>query len=901
MLAYQYTFTNNANGKSFSIGLNDDGTSFCANGRGLGLQQYPAFELDIRNEERDKSGQHGIWDFYSFYGKRNITFEGKIMANSHADLVTFQNKVREVLSLPSQPTTSDNGYITLSWTDALGVGWQVDVKIQQDLQFRRDMGQLTIGSFYFSLKASNSYILSSTEYTVTQRHGWRDSIMTVPMSSPTTLQIEYFHRLNAYQIGTAPSPGTYTMYGPLTNPSITKLSETFSNSTLISDFESTDGWTGDMTTDTDNFQSNDEALKLASTGSQAKMNLTGSWDLSDPQYVNFFFYVDEADNIDFELFNFTTNMVGQWLFNEESGTTALDTTDYGNDGTIWGPTYTSSGREGYGLTFAGGTDFVDLPSGDLPTEQITVSVWVKMDSYATDSIIVRNDYGTNGGWVIYADTFGNWVWGILDGTATQQLVTIAHGSDTTNWVHLVGTYDGATQRFYKDSVEAAFTNAFAVALLSGTGDFHVGHDAFSAPNCTIDALHVFSVAATDAEVISLYDNPASDTVGQSYIRFIQSQGAKEYVAPFWYGNETIQDGWNYFSLLREEFEQVGSPTWASITEVELSIKAKSGTTLTVTFDDLYVRDVTWTETKLEITGTIAADDYFVFDTIDGTIVDSAGADQSSLLTTDSEWFYVDPRQNLFILESDADPVTTFLDPYQFEANLVGYWPMQEGSGTQAQEISGTTDHITINGATHWLTNGVQNYCLGLAGASTSYLEATSPLGIASGSMVAATIAMRYKFNDFSVNHSLFFRLFGDAAYPKLYYVTATDTLTLAFAIDGIAYSIDVTTMSTTYDETAFLDIVCVFDCNNTGTFIYINGTEAGSDTTLGSTYDSDTANTVLFGKDTDLSYYGAGMVDEIVMFDDTIDSTEIAQFSKYRSTDAIYQEQFAIAFRHAQL
>jgi len=178
---------------------------------------------------------------------------------------------------------------------------------------------------------------------------------------PTSIQDVYLRKLSLYQAGTADSPATYRMYGPLTNPKVSKLEEAFSNSLLISDFQAADGWTGDNVTDLVNFQSQEEAQKLTSTGTQQTMRLTGALDLSDPKYLNFYFYVDTAANLDAQELTYPepTNLAGAWYFNEGSGAVAYDRTENGNNGVVTGATYVA-GTDGYALQFDGASGDVTI-------------------------------------------------------------------------------------------------------------------------------------------------------------------------------------------------------------------------------------------------------------------------------------------------------------------------------------------------------------------------------------------------------------------------------------------------------------------------------------------------------------------------------------------------------------
>ena len=72
-------------------------------------------------------------------------------------------------------------------------------------------------------------------------------------------------------------------------------------------------------------------------------------------------------------------LVGAWSFNAGSGTTAADSSGFGNTGTLNGATWTPSGQSGPALFFDGVNDRVDIPdSASLGlTTGMTLEAWVR--------------------------------------------------------------------------------------------------------------------------------------------------------------------------------------------------------------------------------------------------------------------------------------------------------------------------------------------------------------------------------------------------------------------------------------------------------------------------------------------------------------------------------------------
>lgn len=300
MLAYKYTLTNTFISESLEINGALDSPYPCVtiDGKptGVRLTTYPKFEVEVRNEDINKMGQHGIYDFYSFYGKRSMVFEGEIFAESHSQLVRIQDRIKRIFTLPSQPIEGVNdGYINIKWTDSLGTEYQVNAKVENDIQFSRTIDEKTSCSFYIGLKADSPYFLSVEDRIQAGVMGWRQGMFILPAFLPNNFRVKYNNLINVYQKGSADAPGSFKLYGPSVNPKITRLQEVYSNEFLISDF--TLGWIGGEE-DRENFQLGGLARKLVSTNNvQEIMTYSQSMNLQDREFITCYFYIDNVANM----------------------------------------------------------------------------------------------------------------------------------------------------------------------------------------------------------------------------------------------------------------------------------------------------------------------------------------------------------------------------------------------------------------------------------------------------------------------------------------------------------------------------------------------------------------------------------------------------------------------------
>ncbi|MCP4263229.1 MAG: LamG domain-containing protein [Planctomycetes bacterium] len=137
-------------------------------------------------------------------------------------------------------------------------------------------------------------------------------------------------------------------------------------------------------------------------------------------------------------------LVGWWRLDDGSGTTAVDSSGNGNDGTFTGDPKWVAGKVGGALSFDGG-DYVTAPGvTDIKPESLTLMTWVLFDSVA-------------GGRQDYVSKDDDYAFSLHEGAADQKthgIVTsaggwsVVHGDtvvETDTWYHSAMTYDSGTQ------------------------------------------------------------------------------------------------------------------------------------------------------------------------------------------------------------------------------------------------------------------------------------------------------------------------------------------------------------------------------------------------------------------------------------------------------------------------
>lgn len=632
MLSYLYRLENLQTGEYVDINAAPTAATQGAQPTGIILQQYPAFDLEVRSTEKTKSGQHGIWDFYSFYGKRTVSLQGIIVQTSHAAVYALQNKLRRILCLPAHPSLTNDGYIKISWTDDNGVEWAVRGKIQQDVQFRRQLKNVNMSDFFFSFKCENPYILSTTLHTEVGLMGWRQGALFSPTFLPDNINVLYNNILQFYQKGTSEGPAVFRLYGDAVDPKITRFTEDVSDKTVISDF--TSGWVGG-TSDTVNFLTPSEGRKLTSTnGVASSMSLAGSFDFNyDSDFteeLTIHSFDDLTSDGDVVGSDDATNLTVDYVVKQEGNASIK----FDIDSTLSGSTYGD-----VGVSNMSPKDFVSHVAGGYIRGRVFLSDASKISSL---DLLIGSSGGSN--------------------YSTGNITLDENGNAFANGWNVVKI------------LYSALTNVGTGADYSQIDYFHVRYNETGLVG-TVTDFRIDGFTSTrqiKREWISFYayidsvDNMeiGDYTAGTNYIKFIETAGVDEFVIQMSQANLTLRDGWNYIRILKDQCTVIGNPSWDDIVSIELKIKSRSGTTLNVTFDDLVVKNIEFLEQKMEFSYTIPAGSYIEIDTAEGTLKLDGTTDLSPYLSSDSEWFGTLAGENSFIYESDTNPLITYVYPTQ---------------------------------------------------------------------------------------------------------------------------------------------------------------------------------------------------------------------------------------------
>lgn len=206
--------------------------------------------------------------------------------------------------------------------------------------------------------------------------------------------------------------------------------------------------------------------------------------------------------------------VGWWRFDETSGLTAQDSSNYGNHGTlINGPVWTGDGK----LLFDGVDDYVEVPDSDSLDldNDITISAWVYLNTYIEDwpKIVIKPHSAYDEPWEMYCidlSHFGRYPrFLVTDGVAGGGLALAYDDTiilSLNQWYHIAGTYDGSMISLYLDG-QLLDSRSSTISIGTNTMPVSIGgrlgtNNSFDGQ---IDEVRMYNRSLTEEEVIDLFN------------------------------------------------------------------------------------------------------------------------------------------------------------------------------------------------------------------------------------------------------------------------------------------------------------------------------------------------------------------------------------------------------------
>jgi hypothetical protein len=203
-------------------------------------------------------------------------------------------------------------------------------------------------------------------------------------------------------------------------------------------------------------------------------------------------------------------IVSYWSFDNSSNPGK----DYvgGNDGTVYGATWTSDSISGNALEFDSVDDYVDCgndSSLDI-TDEITIETWIKP--------AMKHETGPNLGVMAKAKSGVDWAWQLRFGNnaandtlgfqfnteSGSRWVNLNQNLSVRQWHHVVGVFNGTHAMIYLNDL-LKDTNTFN-SIVSSNADLLIGEEGWNLYfNGTIDEVRIYNRTLSAEEISELYN------------------------------------------------------------------------------------------------------------------------------------------------------------------------------------------------------------------------------------------------------------------------------------------------------------------------------------------------------------------------------------------------------------
>ncbi|MFA5293857.1 MAG: LamG domain-containing protein [Phycisphaerae bacterium] len=213
------------------------------------------------------------------------------------------------------------------------------------------------------------------------------------------------------------------------------------------------------------------------------------------------------------------SLVGWWKFDEVSGTAANDSSDYNNNGTVYGGATWTTGQIDGALNFDGSNDYVSVPDNDNSLDmdnEMTITAWIKPSNISSYyCIAAKQPSGTAGN-----NYPGNYEFRIAQ---TSGLLQLWHqGTGTTYgytgyvsttavtagvWQHVTVTLkEGDSVKFYINGAPAGTLSQTAVFGIVNNEPVRIGARKDSAYwfYGSMDNIRIYNRALSGTEIQQLY-------------------------------------------------------------------------------------------------------------------------------------------------------------------------------------------------------------------------------------------------------------------------------------------------------------------------------------------------------------------------------------------------------------
>lgn len=442
----------------------------------------------------------------------------------------------------------------------------------------------------------------------------------------------------------------------------------------------------------------------------------------------------------------SSGMVGWWPLDEGTGTVAYDASGQGNNATWSGMpgspsnTYYAMGEVGSSAGYFGGGD-ASLTIGTKPAYQFTgpftLSAWA--NSVSGGTILSMQDGSANGynlAMVYGVIRFCNYV-----NTADYCVFGGNYPSSTPTWTYFTAVFDGSALSIYANGVllqshPAPAPTASTGPLVAGIAQ-RGGYGNFTG---SLDDVRVYDRALSAGEVSALYNASVGTPSGPTNLLAFPGNGQ---VALTW---NTPTEGARVTNYLIN-YRATGTATWTAFPHNPsiLGAQVLTGLTNGTSYDfqitgsnsfglgapsDVTAATPTTTPPTIGVSiaphaSTATSGSNLTFTTSVTNASDSSVTWSALRGTITPEGLYTAPSNTGNSMITDTITATSVEDPtasatatVTVSSGLIGWWPLDEGTGTVANDASGQGNNGMWSGTPGSPTTTY--YTAGVIGSSAGY-------------------------------------------------------------------------------------------------------------------------------------------------------------------------------------
>ena len=197
-------------------------------------------------------------------------------------------------------------------------------------------------------------------------------------------------------------------------------------------------------------------------------------------------------------------LVGEWRFDEGTGSTAYDTHN------LISP-YNGNNKYGYSVEFDGDDDYIDAGDDFKFNDTISICSWVNLNELNGYQHIAHRRAGNYGFWLSNDGT--NWEWRIYDNSDSVAYDS-SESSTANQWVHICGVSDSGHNYLYiNGNAEVDTDDGQTYKSVQGAKDLGIGAEDDDSDgnfnlNGTIDEVMIYDRALSEDEILNLYNRSA---------------------------------------------------------------------------------------------------------------------------------------------------------------------------------------------------------------------------------------------------------------------------------------------------------------------------------------------------------------------------------------------------------